>query len=92
MYKYIKGYKKRGEGRERRRGRGRHTKLRSGDFLDLFDFGEPNPGEDFERFRTREGGSPRIEEGAWGGAGGEEREQAKGVLGTFRSYVSEWGF
>lgn len=62
--------------------------MRSGDFLALLDFGEANPGDDLERFKTREGGSPRIEEGVWGGAGGDETEHAKGVMGTLRSSMS----
>ena len=54
-----------GENRKERREE-RHTKPRSkersGDFLAL-DLGEPKPGEDLERFNTREEGSPRIEGG-----------------------------
>lgn len=63
-------------------------KLRSGNPLErsgdlslglLADFGEPNPGEDFERLRTRGFTSPLGDEGE------EATEQEKGVEGGFRS-------
>jgi hypothetical protein len=59
---------------------------RSGVFFGLFDFWEPNPGDDFDRFRTRGLVSPTKElEELEVGEGEADKEQEKAEVECLRS-------